>query len=115
MKTFFAIMLYTMKQPFSSKLRMMGRNNNMNLLTPLPDRNILSASLVSFFHIFRALELNSMINSFHVVLKHFVHCMHNNKISKPKLFCTTNKAANHNPCFHYDGSSKAALLLKSRE
>ena len=38
--------------------------------------------------------------------------MHNNKISKPKLFCTTNKAANHNPCFHYDGSSKAALLLK---
>ena len=84
----------------------------MNLLTPLPDRNILSASLVSFFHIFRALELNSMINSFHVVLKHFVHCMHNNKISKPKLFCTTNKAANNNACFHYDGSSKAALLIQ---
>ena len=112
MKTFFAIMLYTIKQPFSSKLRMMGRNNNMNLLTPLPDRNILSASLVSFFHIFRALELNSMINSFHVVSKHFVHCMHNNKISKPKLFCSTNKAANNNPCFHYGGGSKAALLFK---
>ena len=81
----------------------------MNLLTP-PDRN--TFTLFSFTHIFRALELNSMINSFYVVLKHFVHCMHNNKISKPKLFCTTNKAANRNPCFHYDGSSKAALLLK---
>ena len=92
---------------------MMGRNNNTNLLTP-PDRNTHTlASLRS--HISRALELNSMINSFYVVLKHFVLCMHNNKISKPKLFCTTNKAANHNPCFHYDGSSKAALLLKSRE
>ena len=92
----------------------MGRNNNMNLLTP-PDRNT-HTRLTSFSHIFRALELNSMINSFYVVLKHFVLCMHNNKISKPKLFCTTNKAANHNPCFRYDGgSSKAALLLKSRK
>ena len=46
---------------------------------------------------------------------HFVHCVLNNKISKPKLFCSTNKAANRKPCFHYDSSSKAALLFKKVE
>ena len=45
----------------------------------------------------------------------FVHCMYDNKISKPKLFCSTNKAANRKPCFHYESSSKAALLFKKVE
>ena len=42
--------------------KMMGRNNNWTLLKQ-PDRN----TFMRCSHIFRALELNSMINSFYVV------------------------------------------------